>query len=161
MGEIQRLDKVLGNLGYGTRKEIKKLVKEGAIEVDGNAADDPGMHVDPETQEILVAGQDIGYKKYIYIMLNKPDGVVSATEDDRDKTVVDILPDEYTRFKPAPVGRLRRTKRPCVYSNCRKRGSPSRHLRNLFPKGCASPWPNRSWSVALGHSHDASLPTVR
>lgn len=106
MGEIERLDKVLGNLGYGTRKEIKKLVKDGAVEVDGQVADDPGMHVEPETQNILVNGISIGYKKYIYIMMNKPDGVVSATEDSRDRTVTDILPDEFARFNPFPVGRL-------------------------------------------------------
>jgi 16S rRNA pseudouridine516 synthase len=106
MAEIQRLDKVLGNLGYGTRKEIKKFIKDGIIEVDGRAADDPGMHVNPETQSISVNGKDIGYKKFIYIMLNKPDGVISATEDNREETVLDILPDEYFRFNPSPVGRL-------------------------------------------------------
>jgi pseudouridine synthase len=106
VSDLQRLDKVLGNLGYGTRKEIKKFIKDGVIEVDGIVADDPGMHVNPETQEILVNGISIGYKKFIYIMMNKPDGVISATDDDRERTVIDILPDEYARFNPAPVGRL-------------------------------------------------------
>lgn len=106
MRETQRLDKVLGNLGYGTRKEVKKLVKNGAIEVDGVLAKDPGMHVEPESQVIKVNGDNINYRKYIYIMMNKPQGVVSATEDFRDKTVVDLLDEEYLPFSLSPVGRL-------------------------------------------------------
>lgn len=106
MSEIQRLDKVLGSMGYGTRKEIKKLIKDGAVEVDGVVAVDPGMHVDPETQEVSVFDTGIGYKKFIYIIMNKPAGVISATEDNRDTTVVDILPDEYAKFNPSPAGRL-------------------------------------------------------
>lgn len=108
MPDIQRLDKVLGSMGYGTRKEIKKLIRDGAIEVDGVVADDPKMHIEPEIQEVSIFGTDIGYKKFIYVMMNKPMGVVSATEDRRDTTVVDILPDEYARFNPSPAGRLDR-----------------------------------------------------
>lgn len=106
MAEIQRLDKLLGNLGYGTRKEVKKLVKDGAIEVDGVLAKDPGAHVDPTSQIVCVNGVEINYRKYIYIMMNKPQGVISATEDIREKTVIDILPEEYRVFNPSPVGRL-------------------------------------------------------
>lgn len=103
---VQRLDKVLGNLGYGTRKEIKKLVKEGLVQVEGSIASDSGLHIDPEKQEICVNGRIVRYLKYIYLMMNKPAGVISATEDTREKTVIDLLPDEYLVFKPAPVGRL-------------------------------------------------------
>lgn len=106
MSGTKRLDKILANLGYGTRKEVKKLVKDGAIEVDGIPARDPGMHVDPETQDIKVNGVSINYRKYIYIMMNKPAGVISATEDLREKTVLDLIPDEYFIFQPSPVGRL-------------------------------------------------------
>lgn len=106
MPESMRLDKLLGNLGYGTRKEVKKLVKDGVITIDGFAANDPGMHVDPENQEVSIDGTKINYRKYIYIMMNKPPGVVSATEDSREKTVLDIIPEEYVPFNPAPVGRL-------------------------------------------------------
>lgn len=106
MNETERLDKILANLGYGTRKEVKKLVKDGAIEVDGIQAKDPGMHVDPEAQDIKVNGVSINYRKYIYLMMNKPAGVISATEDLREKTVLDLIPDEYFIFQPSPVGRL-------------------------------------------------------
>jgi len=106
MSESQRLDKLLGNFGYGTRKEVKKLVKDGAIEVDSNIADDPGMHIDPVSQVISVNGEILNYREYIYIMMNKPDGVISATEDKREKTVLDLLPEEYLIFDLSPVGRL-------------------------------------------------------
>lgn len=103
---VQRLDKVLGNLGYGTRKEIKRLVKEGLVQVDGSTVNDSSLHIDPERQEICVNGRAVRYLKYIYLMMNKPAGVISATEDTREKTVVDLLPEEYLVFKPSPVGRL-------------------------------------------------------
>lgn len=106
MADTQRLDKMLGNLGYGTRKEVKKLVKDGAIKIDGETAKDPGAHVNPETQAVSVNGEQINYRKYIYIVMNKPAGVISATEDTRERTVIDLLPEEYLVFSPAPVGRL-------------------------------------------------------
>lgn len=106
MRDTQRLDKILGNLGHGTRKEIKKLVKDGFVEVDGVRAADPGLHVNPETQVISVNGEKIDYREYIYVMMNKPPGVISSTEDARDRTVLDILPEEYLVFSPSPVGRL-------------------------------------------------------
>lgn len=106
MAETLRLDKLLGNLGYGTRKEVKKLIKDGAVTVDGSMADDSGMHIDPETQEVSINGKRVSYRKYIYLMMNKPAGVISATEDTRERTVLDILPEEYLAFSPAPVGRL-------------------------------------------------------
>jgi 16S rRNA pseudouridine516 synthase len=101
----ERLDKVLANMGIGTRKEVKQLVKQGLIDVDGVTATDPGMHVIPEEQEILVDGEPLNYKRYVYFMLNKPPGVISATEDSRHETVVDLLPPEWAG-KVHPVGRL-------------------------------------------------------
>ncbi|WP_027626735.1 pseudouridine synthase [Clostridium lundense] len=103
---MERLDKVLANLGYGTRKEVKALVKSGAVEVDEVLVKDSGMNIDPEKSEIKVNGEIIRYRKYIYLMMNKPDGVVSATFDNYDETVVDLLDEEYQVFKPFPVGRL-------------------------------------------------------
>lgn len=101
----ERLDKVLANMGLGTRKEVKQLVKQGLVEVDGSVATDPGMHVIPEEQEITVEGEPLNYKRWLYIMLNKPPGVVSATEDNLHETVVDLLPYEWGH-KVHPVGRL-------------------------------------------------------
>jgi 16S rRNA pseudouridine516 synthase len=101
----ERLDKVLANMGFGTRKEVKQLVKQGLITVDGTVAADPGMHVIPEEQEITVDGETLQFKRWLYIMLNKPPGVISATEDARHQTVVDLLPYEWA-IKVHPVGRL-------------------------------------------------------
>ena len=104
--DTQRVDKVLSNLGIGTRKEIKRLVKEGAVKVDGVVVTDSGMHINPKDSLIEVSGELLKYREFIYIMLNKPQGVVSATFDTRLKTVIDILPDEYKSFGLFPVGRL-------------------------------------------------------
>ncbi|ABK62452.1 MULTISPECIES: pseudouridine synthase [Clostridium] len=103
---MERLDKVLSNLGYGSRKEIKAFVKKGEIEVDGKVVKDNGIKVDPNKSIIKVNGEEINYRKYIYIMMNKPAGVVSATFDNYDETVIDLLDYEYTVFDPFPVGRL-------------------------------------------------------
>lgn len=102
----QRLDKILAHMGLGTRKEIKKLVKDGKVTVNDNLASDPGMHVWPERDLVEVNGAPISYRKYIYLMLNKPQGVLSATEDELVQVVVDLLPPEYHSFHPFPVGRL-------------------------------------------------------
>ena len=106
MRETQRLDKILSNFGYGTRREIKQIVKDGAVRVDGVVVKDSGMQVDPKNCVINVSGEVLNFREFIYIMLNKPDGVVSATFDNKLKTVVDILPDEYKCFDLFPVGRL-------------------------------------------------------
>jgi len=106
MRETQRVDKILSNLGFGTRKEIKQLIKNGEVKVDGHIINDSGMHVDPKKSQIEVSGQKLNYRQYIYIMMNKPAGVISATFDNKHKTVVDILPEEYKCFNVFPVGRL-------------------------------------------------------
>lgn len=103
---MERLDKILSNLGYGTRKEIKVLAREGVIEVDKKIIKDSGMKVDPNINEIKVQGDAINYRKYIYLMMNKPSGVVSATFDNYDETVIDLLKMEHQSFQPFPVGRL-------------------------------------------------------
>ncbi|MCX7747584.1 MAG: rRNA pseudouridine synthase [Clostridia bacterium] len=106
MRGTQRIDKILSNLGYGTRKDIKKVVKDGAVKVDGAVIKDSGMHVDPKTSKIEVYDEVLTYKEFVYVMMNKPAGVVSATYDNKLKTVVDILPDELRIFDLFPVGRL-------------------------------------------------------
>ncbi|MHB1392331.1 MAG: pseudouridine synthase [Clostridia bacterium] len=106
MGTRQRIDKVLSNMGYGTRKEVKELIKGGLVEIDGAVVKDSGQQVEAEAQEIKVGGSRLFYKDSIYILMNKPQGVISATEDSRERTVVDLLPDEFKAFNPFPVGRL-------------------------------------------------------
>lgn len=103
---MERLDKIISNLGYGSRKDVKSFAKKGLIEVDGVVVKDNGMLVDPESSIIKVNGEEILYRKYIYLMMNKPDGVVSATFDNRDETVIDLLEIEHQVFEPFPVGRL-------------------------------------------------------
>lgn len=101
----ERLDKILASMGLGTRKEVKQLVKQGLVVVDQTVATDPGMHVIPEQQEIRVDGHLLNFKRWVYVMMNKPPGVISATEDSRHETVVDLLPPEWAN-KVHPVGRL-------------------------------------------------------
>lgn len=103
---MERLDKILANLGYGTRKELKKTVRNGIVEVNGVVVKDSAMQVDPEKDRIVINGEEIYYREFIYLMMNKPDGVISATHDNRDETVVDLLEVEHQVFEPFPVGRL-------------------------------------------------------
>lgn len=103
---MERLDKIISNLGYGSRKEVKIMVKKGMVVVDGIIVKDSGMQIDPEKANIIINGEEINYRKYIYLMMNKPDGVVSATFDNYDETVIDLLHPEHQVFKPFPVGRL-------------------------------------------------------
>lgn len=101
-----RIDKLLANMGFGTRKDVKKLLKSGAVTVDGAVVKDGAKHVQPQEQEIFVHGERVEYKPYIYLMLNKPKGVISATEDDYHQTVIDLLSEEHRKYDPFPVGRL-------------------------------------------------------
>ncbi|NJD02928.1 MAG: pseudouridine synthase [Ruminiclostridium sp.] len=106
MRETQRLDRVLSNFGFGTRSEIRQLVKNGTVKVDGVVVKDSGLQVDPERCVIDIEGEILNYREFIYIMMNKPAGVISATEDNKQKTVLDILPDRFRCFDLFPAGRL-------------------------------------------------------
>ncbi|WP_107951302.1 pseudouridine synthase [Lysinibacillus parviboronicapiens] len=101
-----RLDKLLANMGYGSRKEVKQLLKQKAVSVDGTYVKDAAMHVDPEKQDVSVFGERVLYTEFVYYMMNKPPGVISATEDLRDETVIDLLEPLHQHFQPFPVGRL-------------------------------------------------------
>ncbi|MEK9199168.1 pseudouridine synthase [Lysinibacillus halotolerans] len=101
-----RLDKLLSNMGFGTRKEVKQLLKQKGVTVDGVTVKDASMHVDPDNQDVSVYGERVQYTEFIYIMMHKPPGVISATEDVAEKTVIDLLDPFARHFKPFPVGRL-------------------------------------------------------
>ena len=103
---MERLDKVLANLGCGTRKEVKEFCKKGKVLVNGELVKDSSSKIDPEKDIIEFDGETLNYRKFIYILMNKPEGVVSATFDNYDETVIDILDPEYQVFDPFPVGRL-------------------------------------------------------
>ncbi len=106
MKQKQRLDKVLSNFGFGSRTEIKSAVRKGLVTIDGNIAKDSGQYVDPAENVIEMSGIKLNYRKYIYLMMNKPKGVISATTDNKQKTVFDILPEKYKCFDLFPAGRL-------------------------------------------------------
>ncbi len=101
-----RLDKLLSNMGYGTRKEVKILMKKGTVQVNAKSVKDASMHVDAVKDEVTILGEKVIYKEFMYLMMNKPQGVLSATEDKRDQTVIDLLDTEYSMFELFPVGRL-------------------------------------------------------
>ena len=103
---MERLDKILSATGKWSRREVKLLVKQGRILVDGRPAAAPEQKVDPAAMEITVDGADIGYRRFTYLMLHKPAGVLSAVEDKRQQTVLDLLPQELQRQGLSPVGRL-------------------------------------------------------
>ncbi|MBC8589572.1 pseudouridine synthase [Wansuia hejianensis] len=106
MGKKERLDKVLANMGYGSRKDVKKHIKDGLVKVNDNIVIQNDYKVDPYTDNIHINGERILYRKYIYLMMNKPQGLVSSTDDPLTKTVIDILSEDYLNFKPFPAGRL-------------------------------------------------------
>ena len=103
---LQRLDKVIASTGKYSRREVKLLIKEGRVLVDGFPARSAEDKVDPAVSALEVDGEDIGYRAYTYIMLHKPAGVLTATEDKRQQTVMDLLPAHLRRLDIAPVGRL-------------------------------------------------------
>ena len=106
MSKKQRIDKVLSNLGYGSRSELKKICKNGLVKVNGKVINNPGVQVDVENDEIIFDGEKVTYKEFIYLMLNKPDGYISATFDKRDPIILDLIDKEDLVFEPFPVGRL-------------------------------------------------------
>lgn len=103
---MERLDKVLAATGRWSRREVKLLVKQGQVRVNGAAASSAEEKLDPETAAVTVGGQAVVLQKHTYIMLHKPAGVLSATEDSRQKTVLELLPPELRRRGLSPVGRL-------------------------------------------------------
>jgi len=101
-----RLDKCLADCGLGTRSEVKSLLKAKRITVNGKVVNNGKVQVNPETDEILFDGEKIQYEEFVYIMMNKPKGVVSATEDNLHKTVLDLIDPLYFKKRVFPVGRL-------------------------------------------------------
>ena len=102
----ERLDKIIASMGRYSRREVKQLVKEGLVLVDGKIARSAEDKYDAEVAEITVAGEALSYRRFTYVMLHTPAGVLSATEDGRGETVLDLLPKEYRKMGLFPVGRL-------------------------------------------------------
>ncbi|EXJ23084.1 Ribosomal small subunit pseudouridine synthase A [Alkalibacterium sp. AK22] len=101
-----RLDKLLAHSGLGTRKEVKKLMKTKIVKVNGEVVTDPKVHVEPDQDQVSVGGEPLDYQEFVYFMMNKPQGVISATEDLMHETVLDLLEMQDSLQEPHPVGRL-------------------------------------------------------
>lgn len=103
---MERLDKLLAGTGKWSRREVKALVRQGLVRVDGRLAASAEDKLDPAAAVVTVAGETISLRRFTYVMLHKPAGVLTATEDRKQPTVLDLLPPELRRIGLAPVGRL-------------------------------------------------------
>ena len=141
-----RLDKFISECGIATRKETAVAAKRGGITVDGVPVKDPSRHIDPEKSKITFMGREISYSKFVYVMLNKPEGYVSATEDSRLPVVTELLPDELRKRELFPVGRLDRdTVGLMILTNngilAHTLLSPKRHVSKVYRFKCREPLP--------------------
>lgn len=102
----ERLDRVLAHLGLGSRTEMKQLIRRGRIAVNGVTAEDPGQHVDPEADTILYDGEPVTYRRHFHVLFHKPGGYITAVDDPRKPTIMDVLPEPYHHRGIFPVGRL-------------------------------------------------------
>lgn len=103
---MERLDKILAATGRWSRREVKELVRQGRVQIDGLTAAAPEQKLDPDAAQLLVDGEAVSCRRYTYILLHKPAGVISAVEDSRQETVLDLLPPELKKQGLSPVGRL-------------------------------------------------------
>ena len=101
-----RLDKFISSTGIASRSEVQRGVRSGKVFINGIAAKKADAQVDPDKDTVVFFGRTVVYRRYTYIMLNKPEGYVSATEDGRDPTVLELLPEELQRLDLFPCGRL-------------------------------------------------------
>lgn len=103
---MERLDKFLCDCGVGTRSQVKQILKSGRVTLDGKPEKDGARKIDPQTQQVCLDGETLGQPGVLVVMLNKPAGYVTATEDKNDKTVMELLPERYRYLDLKPVGRL-------------------------------------------------------
>lgn len=139
-----RLDKFLTETGTLSRSESKKAAKSGKIAVNGVTVSDTSLHIDPEKDTVSLNGETIIYRKFTYIMLNKPDGIVSATEDGNEKTVLDLLPDDLQKIGLFPCGRLdKNTLGLLLLTNngplAHAMLSPAHHVKKTYRFRCEKP----------------------
>lgn len=132
-----RLDKFLADCGAGTRSEVKKLIKSGAVRVIGLDKASPDTKIDEKSSEVYLNGEPIGYKKYVYLMLNKPENCLSATQDRYKAVVTDFVPPEFKHFDVFPIGRLDiDTVGLCILTNdgglAHRLLSPARHIPKAY-----------------------------
>ena len=140
----ERLDKVLASTGRWSRREVRNLIREGRVLVDGLLPAGAEEKVEPETACITVDGENLGYRRYTYILLNKPAGLLSATEDTRQRTVLDLLPPEFRRIGLFPVGRLDKDTRGLLLLTndgalAHSLLSPKRHVDKVYEAWLSAP----------------------
>ena len=103
---MERLDKILASQGTLSRRDVKEIIKKGRVTLNGKAVRDSAVKVDLNVDVVVIDGEQLTLKKHIYIMMNKPQGVISASDSDNDETVVDLVPDDLFRKGLFPAGRL-------------------------------------------------------
>lgn len=103
---LMRLDKLLSETTAYSRSQLKQIIKNGGVTVDGRSVTVPEAKLDPETAVVTLNGETVRYRKFCYYMLNKPAGILSATDDKKQKTVIDLFPPEIRKRNIFPVGRL-------------------------------------------------------
>ena len=101
-----RIDRLLADMGVATRSELKQIIRSGRVSVDGKTVTQPDAKLDPEQSCVTLDGRELGYRRFHYYMMDKPAGVLTATEDSRQKTVLDLVSPEMRRMGLFPVGRL-------------------------------------------------------
>ena len=137
-----RIDKLISDMGLATRKEASLIAKRGGVLVDGEPVRDLSRHIDPEKNAVSFLGREICFRKYTYVMLNKPEGYVSATDDKINPYVTELLPPELRKMELFPVGRLDKdTLGLMILTNNGKLAhrllSPKRHVEKDYRFECA------------------------
>lgn len=138
-----RLDKYLSEAAAATRSEASKAARAGKITVNGEAVKNAAVHIDPESAVVHYCGKKVNWKEFTYVMLNKPSGVISST-DDSGRTVMDIIPPEFKKMGMFPCGRLDidTTGLLLITNNgplAHELLSPSRHVDKTYLYGCDTP----------------------
>lgn len=144
-----RLDKFFTETATLSRSVAVQEIKRGRVLVDGVVISDPSKKIDEKKAEVVFGGQRVMYQKYVYIMLNKPDGVVSATEDTKQKTVLDLLPEKYKKLGLFPCGRLDKDTLGLVMltndgDTAHRLLSPKKHVQKTYKYKCADPLSNEN-----------------
>ena len=141
---LERLDKILASTGRWSRREVKTLIREGRVLLDGVLPAGAEVKAETETAHITVDGVDLDYRRYTYILLNKPAGLLSATEDSRQQTVLDLLTPELRRIGLFPVGRLDKDTRGLLLLTndgalAHALLSPKRHVDKVYEAWLSAP----------------------
>lgn len=161
-----RLDKLIANSGFGTRTEVKKLIKRGLVSVNGKPAKSGNDQVSPDKDEVTVNGILLDYREFVYLMMNKPPGYISATEDNRQSTVLDLIDPSYLHLDLFPMGRLDKdTEGLLILTNDGKLAhqvlSPKKHVDKTYyveVEGCLDEEDVQSFAEGLDLGDFTSMP---